>query len=95
MTVMPSLFDKHATALVALITEGFSLHDACDERGLRYKTAQTWLSKGRREPDGRYGAFTAAVEAARAKPVQDNTPGPVYAATRSTLMGLELGPEHE
>ena len=90
-----TLFDKHATAVIALITEGFSLRDACDQRGLRYKTAQTWLDKGRREPDGRYGSFAKAVDEARAKPVQDNTPGPVYAATRSTLMGLDLSPEHE
>jgi hypothetical protein len=91
-----TLFDKHAKALVGLVSEGLSLRDACDQRGLRYKTAQSWLGQGRREPDGRYGAFTRAVEEARAKPVQDNKPpGEVYQATRLTLLGLQLGPEHE
>jgi hypothetical protein len=93
---MSSIFDKHANALVALCSEGLTTLDACAQRGLRYKTCEAWLSKGRREPDGRYGAFTKAVDEARAKPVDDNKqPGEVYQATRLTLLGLKLGQEHE
>jgi hypothetical protein len=94
MTV--TLFDRHAKALVALCSEGLSMRDACEQRKVNYKTVETWLGKGRRDPGGRYGAFARAVDEARAKPVVDNKePGPVYAATRLTLMGLNLGPEHE
>lgn len=91
-----TLFEKHANALVALCSEGLSMRDACEQRGLRYKTIQGWLEKGRKEPEGRYGEFTRGVEAARAKPVEDSKPGEVYEATRLTLRGMEpLGPEHQ
>jgi hypothetical protein len=96
MRARMTLFDRHSKALVALCSEGLTMRAACEQRGLRYKTIQGWLEKGRREPNGRYGAFTRAVDEARAKPVEDNKePGAVFQATRLTLMGLKLGPEHE
>jgi IS30 family transposase len=53
-------------ALIERTAAGVSLRDACRALGLREATVKGWLTRGRRENDGDYAAFAAAVDRARA-----------------------------
>lgn len=52
-------------ALLDLLADGLSMKDACREIGVREKTVKDWLTRGRKEDDGDYAEFAAAVEATR------------------------------
>ena len=56
--------DVRAT-IVAEIRNGTTLPDACQRAGVRVKTAEGWLARGRRETEGRYATFAADVDQAR------------------------------
>ena len=51
--------------LVELVAAGLSLPDACSQAEVPINTVKTWLKRGRREDDGRYSEFAAAIDAAR------------------------------
>lgn len=52
-------------ALLDLFADGLSLKDVCREVGLREKTVKHWLTRGRKEDEGDYAEFAAAVDASR------------------------------
>jgi hypothetical protein len=62
---MMSRFDEFAGPLIDAVTAGETLDQACGKAGLSVNTARTWARRGRKEPDGRYGGFAAALDAAR------------------------------
>jgi hypothetical protein len=63
-----SKFTPESRAVIlAQLRAGGSLAGACRDIGVRLKTAEGWLTRGRREPDGDYADFADAVEAARAE----------------------------
>ena len=51
--------------LVELVAAGLSLPDACTQAAVPIDTVKTWLKRGRREDDGPYAEFAAAINAAR------------------------------
>ncbi|HVA03484.1 MAG TPA: hypothetical protein VMU64_07000 [Acidimicrobiales bacterium] len=62
-------FDQVAPKLAELVAAGASFDSACDSVGVSPNTGRSWLRKGRRDPDGRYGALAAAIDACRAAQV--------------------------
>lgn len=52
-------------SITASLRAGGSFAGACREVGLRQKTAEGWLTRGRREDEGPYAEFAAAVDEAR------------------------------
>jgi hypothetical protein len=52
-------------ALLDLLADGLVLKDACRETEVREKTVKGWLTRGRKEDDGDYAEFAAAVDASR------------------------------
>lgn len=50
---------------LAALRVGASMADASRTVGVPERTVQNWISRGGREPDGPFGAFAAAVQAAR------------------------------
>lgn len=53
--------------IAELLFDGLSLRDAAREAQVSEKTVKNWLARGRREGDGPYADFAAAVELARAE----------------------------
>lgn len=53
--------------LVGRLRAGVSIADAARGAGLSERTVETWLRKGRQDPDGRYGDFARRADAARAE----------------------------
>jgi predicted transcriptional regulator len=50
--------------LVGGLKAGLSVADAARRAGVAERTVRHWLTRGRREPDGRYASFAAEVDAA-------------------------------
>lgn len=69
----PGRFERAAPVLVEAFAAGCSTRDAACAAGVGERTVKRWLTDGRRDPAGRYGAFAAAVAGARARAVE---PGP-------------------
>ena len=65
-------------ALLERTAAGVSLPDACRALGLREQTVKSWLQRGRRESDGPFAEFVAAIEDARLASAA--RPGPMDAA---------------
>ncbi len=63
---MSHRFDDTYAELQAAVEAGASLADAALHAGVKRRTAESWLYKGRRDPDSKYGPFAAAVDATRA-----------------------------
>jgi transposase-like protein len=57
---------ENRAVILAQLRTGGSLAGACREIGVRLKTAEGWLTRGRRENDGDYADFAQAVDEARA-----------------------------
>lgn len=63
---MSPLFTAEARgSIIAAVSVGVSYADAARAAGVKVNTAKTWLARGRRETEGAYAEFAAAVEAAR------------------------------
>ena len=62
-----NLFDGHSEAVLAAIRDGATLPDAAREAGVAHPTLKGWLTRGRKEPSTKYGAFAAHVDAALTK----------------------------
>lgn len=52
-------------AIVARVELGLTFADAAAAAGIKRATAKGWLARGRREEEGAYADFAAAVERAR------------------------------
>ena len=61
--------------LIERTAAGVSLPDACRALDLRESTVKGWLTRGRREEDGDYAEFVAAIEQARQEARE--RPGPM------------------
>jgi hypothetical protein len=91
-----SQFADHADRLVAFVSEGLTMRDGCARAGLSYDTARKWVSAGRRDPNGAYGAFVTALDAARCSSEaedEDFEPGPVERQVEILIAGRELDGE--
>lgn len=62
-------------ALIERTAAGVSLPDACRAADLRLTTVKGWITRGRRETDGPYAEFVAAIEQARQE--AHDRPGPM------------------
>jgi hypothetical protein len=98
------LLDQHGDRLLALVSEGVPLVQACVSLGVNDKTAAKWVERGRREPDGRYGPWVKRLDAIRSANGNANLPidtggdrpaGPVETTLEALLAEREphLGPE--
>jgi len=88
-----SQFADTADRLVASVTDGLTLTEACSRAGVAYDTARNWVSAGRREPSGKYGAFAAALDAARDSEGQHQEPGPIESEVHALLSDRRLAAE--
>jgi hypothetical protein len=86
-----SQFRDSADRLVTLVGEGLTLTEACKRVGMPYNTVRDWVSAGRRDPQGRYGAFVRALDSGRALCARheghDREPGPVEREVERLLAG--------
>lgn len=90
---MSEQFDRHADQLVAMVSEGLTLTDACSRAGVAYDTARGWVTAGRRDPDGPYGAFVIALDSGRVTTADDDEPpepGPVEREVQTLIVGRKL-----
>jgi transposase len=60
-----SRFESVKDGMVALVRSGLSVDEAASREGVNIHTVRSWLSKGRKEPQGRYGRFASEVDAMR------------------------------
>ena len=70
-------FEELAPQILASLKAGASVADAARFCGTREGTVKHWLSKGRREPESKYGDFAAEADAIRAKRELPMLDGPV------------------
>jgi hypothetical protein len=61
-----SRFDQVSPELLEAVRDGASIDEACRGRDLKVRTVRDWLYRGRKDPQGPYGAFAAAVDGIRA-----------------------------
>ncbi len=61
----PKFTPENRGALIERTAAGVSLPDACRALELRLPTVKSWLTRGRREGEGPYAEFAAAIQAAR------------------------------
>lgn len=61
----PKFTAETRAAIIANVRAGSSFADGCRAGGVRLKTAEGWLARGRREPRGLYAEFAAAISTAR------------------------------
>lgn len=66
--------DDLSAQFVERFRAGVSLEDACRDLEMRPQTVKNWLSRGRKEPDGTYGPFAAAVDEAREQAKAEEPP---------------------
>jgi len=71
MTARSEAFREHGAAVLVSLLAGVSAADAAVEHGVTERTIARWLQRGREHPDGPYGDFAHAVDAARAAAVAD------------------------
>ena len=81
-----SRFDEHSERILGFVREGLTLTESCERVGASYATCRKWISAGRKVPDGPYGPFVAALDAARS-PAADNGVGPVQRQLEELLRG--------
>lgn|GEM_PF-4575624 len=65
---------ENRDGILELLADGLSLKDASREVGVREKTVKGWLTRGRKEEDGEYAEFAAAVDSAREEFEQKERP---------------------
>jgi hypothetical protein len=92
-----SFTDSNTDRIISLVTEGLPLTEACDRVGVNPHTCRKWVSAGNRDPQGKYGPFATALQAAREQRRLDREeedlnyePGPVEAEVRKLIGGREL-----
>ena len=65
MTDKRTSFESVKEALLASVRAGATVDEAARHEGVKVNTVRTWLAKGRKEPQGRYGRFASEVDATR------------------------------
>jgi hypothetical protein len=94
--VSRSRFEGVHARLVELVAAGETLTEACERVEVPYTTVRKWIADGHRNPEGRYGRFTEALDAARASVQLDRQeeggydPGPVEREVRKLIAGHNL-----
>jgi hypothetical protein len=66
-----SRLDEAAGPIVGAVRAGATLDAACRQAGVSVATVRGWAQKGRKEPEGRFGAFARDLDAARQAPVPE------------------------
>lgn len=59
------MFEDVKDALIAAVRDGATVDEATRSVGVNVNTARSWLAKGRKDPQGRYGRFASEVDALR------------------------------
>jgi hypothetical protein len=95
-----SRFGEVADTIVEAAVNGANLRQACETAGVNYETAQGWVKRGRRDPDGVYGSFVRRLGAAKVGgsngassdgPVPEHSDlGPVESRVEALLRDREL-----
>jgi transposase len=62
---MTSRFDDLAGQLIGAVRAGQTLDAAAAQAGISIATVRTWARRGRKDPEGRFGEFARALDAAR------------------------------
>jgi len=62
---MRSRFEALSEGLLAAVRDGLTLEDAATRAGVSENTAKGWAREGRKHPEGRFGQFAVALDAAR------------------------------
>jgi hypothetical protein len=98
-----SRFEESADRVLEAIGGGANLRESCQKAAVPYATARTWVSAGRRDPSGKYGAWVRRLDAAKAGAAADadaealvgnpSAPGPVESRLQSLVAGRELAGE--
>jgi hypothetical protein len=89
-------FDDVNAKIIELVEGGETVVGACEQVGVNPHTARNWVSEGRRNPEGRYGGWVKALDAARAHTRLDREeengyePGPVEVGVRKLIAGRNL-----
>jgi transposase-like protein len=60
-------FERLNAVVLESLLAGASVADTAVEHGVAARTIERWLSKGRENPDSKYGPFAAAVDEQRAE----------------------------
>jgi|ERR1035437_1274875 transposase len=82
-----SRFESVKDALIASVRSGLSVEEAARGEGVNVHTVRSWLAKGRKAPQGRYGRFASEVDAMRSlQRLPDRSE--LRALTREELEGL-------
>lgn len=58
-------FEDVSPQIIGCLRGGMSVADAARECGTKEGTVKHWLTKGRREPESKYGGFAALADAIR------------------------------
>jgi hypothetical protein len=58
-------FEDASAHVLSCVRAGASIDEAARQAGVPVPTVRRWLNDGRKAPDGRYGAWTAEVDAVR------------------------------
>jgi transposase len=59
------VFEQSREGLLVSLRAGANIDESARHVGVSVHTVRTWLRNGRKDPDGRYGAFAAEVDAVR------------------------------
>jgi transposase-like protein len=60
-----SRFEQVAPKLLEAIMAGATVAEGCRKLDISAHTVRSWLASGRRDPEGRYGAFAASIGTAK------------------------------
>lgn len=58
-------FEAAREGLLASVRAGLTVDEAARLAGVRVNTVRSWLSRGRKAPEGPYGRFAAEIDASR------------------------------
>lgn len=58
-------FEAAREGLLASVRAGVTVDEAARSAGVRVNTVRSWLSRGRKAPEGPYGRFAAEIDASR------------------------------
>jgi transposase-like protein len=84
------IFTAHAENIASAIADaGLSLADAARQFEVAPRTVERWLARGREDPNGPYGSFTAKVTRARVERTVEPHAGTVSQALTDHLGSLD------
>jgi transposase-like protein len=80
MSRLSKTFEQNAESVAEAVEAGAGIVDAARGADCQPRTVERWLQRGREDPEGPYGTFTARVDAARE---MQRLPGPEEAKIMS------------